>query len=182
MNQPIPGTARAAFDPQLHVLIDTLGIRFIESDKLESSIGDQMNLDAAGSYFPRADVISVRRPSQIYSSRGINGILLHEIGHWTGAKGRCQRPPVMSMQTGPTFPTYLEVVQEEAIAELVAVKLLDHFKLKSALADYTLQMMLLANPPYDMELAIQEADKAVRYVLDALAAAKNKLDVESPAA
>lgn len=154
--------------PAVLRLIEILGIKVIDFTAAKSltAISEEWQMFSGGFYDCTQDFIAF---NTITSPRfnDLDVTLLHEIGHWSGAKERLNRYTVVAFGQGLAhLVSHAEVHTEELIAELTMYKLAMILRLNESKYRALKERYILQFPLGDIIEAEKQSDTAAGYVLD----------------
>ena len=166
-------------NPIILDLVKPLGIEILSDSHAFMKYAQTMPLNVAGSYNPKRDFIAINEnciipnTSQFDPVNSSNSTFLHELTHWTGGKGRCNRIVLTSMQeNGNSIGlSRKEMITEEFIANYGSLVLLDLLGLKTIEAERSILYYSIFNNLFsqnDRLEIIQEVTKAIEFLQNTL--------------
>lgn len=163
--------------PKVRTLLDRLGIKVYTYTEFCLQHGPEIPHASDGFFDITLDKIAIRELSVSFKT---DNIILHELVHWSGVKGRCDRKAIVNAQDRLAKPIDIlsglehlkivtEVREEEAIAQIGMFILcerlgLDMEEAHDALARYL--KALLAQGPIDMGYCESEAKRSVEWIFN----------------
>lgn len=153
-------------DRKVQRLLDLSGakvIGFVEAIMISDNISMDMAARIGGLYSPSTDTVAIS-PFCVDP----NGVMIHELAHWSGHSARLSRPGIRLLETveGQRIIKPSHTQTEEFVAQLTACKLLKKLELDSHLADAFLHKMIGIYAKGDMAQADIWSSEACDYLMD----------------